>query len=71
MNPLTVLIGVGAIAYGLYTLLIRSQNPTKFGKLIAMKEQWGEQTGSLIHLVAYSIIPLVFGVVMLFRGLQG
>ncbi|MDJ0708537.1 MAG: hypothetical protein QNJ46_35165 [Leptolyngbyaceae cyanobacterium MO_188.B28] len=68
MNPLTGLSGGGAIAYGFYTLLLRSQNPTKFGKLTAMKEQWGEQMGSLIHLVAYSIISIAFGVIMLIRS---
>ena len=65
---MSVLIGGAAIAYGLYTLLLRSQNPDKFSKLTAMKEMWGEQTGSLIHLISYSFLPIAFGVFMLVRG---
>lgn len=63
-----VFIGGAAIAYGLYTLLLRSQNPDKFSKLTAMKEMWGDQTGALIHLVSYSLLPIGFGIFMLIRS---
>lgn len=71
MNPVTVLIGVAAIGFGVYTLYLRSTDPANFGKLTAMKEKFGESTGSLIHLVAYSIVPIVVGVVFLLMGLRG
>ena len=71
MNPITTLIGAAALLYGIYTFYLRATNPAKFGKLEAMKEQWGETAGYAIHVLAYSIVPILFGVVMLMRGLEG
>ena len=71
MDVLTVVVGGAASLYGLYTIYLRSQRPDKLGKLKAMKERWGERTGWLVHCVAYSAIPLAFGVVALVLGLQG
>lgn len=71
MNPVTMLIGAAALAYGIYTLYLRQSAPEKFGKLAAMKKQWGPTAGNAVHLVAYSILPLVFGIVLLVTGWQG
>jgi len=64
------IIGILAIVFGVYTLYIRATNPSKFGKLQAMKERFGDSAGDAIHVVAYSVLPIIFGVVMLVRGLQ-
>ena len=69
MNINTVL-GIFAIIFGVYTLYVRTTNPGKFGKLQAMKERFGASAGTTIHIVAYSVLPIIFGIVMLLRGLQ-
>lgn len=56
-----LLLGVAALAYGVYTGYARTVTPEKFAKLEAMKEQWGESTGNLVHLVAYTVLPVVVG----------
>ena len=66
-----LLLGIGALGFGLYTGYVRSTSPEKFGKLKAMKEQWGPTAGNLVHLIAYTLIPIVVGVVLLFRDLAG
>jgi hypothetical protein len=71
MNPVTILIGVAALGYGIYTAYIRSANSTRFGKLEAMKKQWGESTGKNIHVVAYTVVPILFGIVMIVAGIGG
>ena len=71
MNIPTVAIGIAALLFGIYTIYVRSTNPDKFGKLKAMKENFGEKRGALIHLVFYSIIPIIFGIIMLFAGFMG
>jgi len=71
MNILTILIGIAALLFGIYTIFVRSTNPDKFGKLKAMQESFGKKRGALIHLVFYSIIPIIFGIIMLFAGFMG
>ena len=66
-----MLLGALAMAYGLYTLIARSRTPEKFGKLEAMKKQWGPSAGNAVHLIAYSIVPIVVGVVFLVAGFRG
>ena len=71
MNMPTIVIGIAALLFGIYTIYVRSTNPDKFGKLKTMQEKFGEKRGRLIHLVFYSIIPIIFGIVILFAGFMG
>jgi hypothetical protein len=60
-----LLLGVAAVGFGLYTLYLRSTAPEKLGKLEAMKEQWGEQNGALVHLAAYTVVPILVGLTLM------
>ena len=71
MDPVSIVIGLAAIAYGCYTFYLRTTNPSEFGKLGAIKERFGDGPGTLIHTVAYSLVPIGFGVVSLVHGLKG
>lgn len=71
MNIITVIIGVGAIVFALYTGFLRARQPAKLGKLQAMKKQLGVTAGTLVHLIAYTILPLVAGAIFVFSGIQG
>jgi hypothetical protein len=71
MNPLTVGVGAAAIAYGLFTLVARVKRPEMFRKLEPMKQRWGPRAGLAIHVVGYTIIPIVFGVITVVSGLAG
>lgn len=71
MNEVTVGVGAAAILYGFYTLYLHLTSRRGFGKLTAMRETWGRPLGTLIHFVAYTVVPLVFGFTMLLRGLGG
>ena len=71
MNLTTVVIGIAAIAYGLYTAWARRARPDQFRKLEAMKKTWGESAGQVVHVIGYTIVPIVVGVVLVLSGLRG
>ncbi len=63
----SAVLGLFAICFGGYTLFLRNSSPEKLRKLTAMKSAWGESKGNAIHLVAYSILPIVLGVMYLIQ----
>jgi len=71
VNPVTVLVGVAAIGYGVYTAWARRTRPEQFRKLEPMKKLWGEKAGPIVHIVGYTVAPIVIGIVLVVRGLQG
>ncbi len=71
MDPITIGLGVFGLGFGGYTSLLRFTNPAKLGKLEPMRQKFGATAGTAIHLIAYSVAPIAFGVVMLVAGLQG
>ena len=71
MDIITVVVGVLICLYGVYTLIARINMPEKFGKLNAMKEKFGAGTGNLIHIVAYTVIPIIIGAFVIFSGFNG
>jgi len=71
MNIVTVLLGVAALGYGAYTAWARRAKPEQFGKLEPMKKLWGEKAGPIVHVVGYTVIPIILGAVLVILGLQG
>ncbi|MCA8888345.1 MAG: hypothetical protein KDA46_05935 [Parvularculaceae bacterium] len=60
-----LVLGLAAVAFGLATLAARLFGWEKLlGKRAPMKERYGESTGDIIHLVAYSLVPLACGGVL-------
>lgn len=65
-----LLLGIAAVGYGLYTAYARVKTPGQFAKLEAMKKQWGDQAGTIVHVVGYTIVPIVVGVVLIIGALK-
>jgi hypothetical protein len=68
---LKLVLGLLAIAYGGYTTYLRVVSPVKLGKLGAMKEQWGETAGNAVHVLAYTVVPILLGIVLIVKALGG
>ena len=68
---MTVALGLALIGYGIYTIWLRSSKPEQFGKLGPMKKFWGARAGVVIHVLGYSVIPILYGLSLLVRGFQG
>ena len=64
---INIIIGIAAIAYGVFTIYARVTNRAGFGKLEAMKERWGSTAGTILHVIAYTVVPIVVGIVLLVR----
>jgi len=71
MDLVTISTGAAISLYGVYTLVMRSKAPEKFGKLAAMKAKYGDSTGTAAHILAYTVLPIVAGIILSFAGLNG
>ena len=67
---INLLIGLAAIAYGLYTAYVRATSPGKFEKLDSMKKQWGQGVGTAVHVVGYTVVPILVGLALIVRALM-
>ncbi|QQO09937.1 hypothetical protein [Breznakiella homolactica] len=61
-------LGVLVIFYGIYTAVIRLKSPEKLGKYQAMKERYGDNTGKLLHVLSYTVVPIILGAVLICRA---
>ena len=71
MNWTTIGIGLAATLYGVYTLYARRSSPGSFKKLAVMKEFWGERRGYWIHVLGYSVVPILGGLTVVYAGFMG
>ena len=65
-----IVLGGMMVAFGLYTLFARKFAPNRLWKLEPMKQQWGEKAGLAVHVLAYTVLPLVLGAMLLAGGLM-
>ncbi|HCH62391.1 MAG TPA: hypothetical protein DFR83_06280 [Deltaproteobacteria bacterium] len=66
-----IVTGALAIAFGLFTGVARFVAPESalFSKLEPMKARFGAVGGTTLHVMAYTIMPLGFGVVQVLQGM--
>lgn len=60
------IVGVLAIAYGIYSYIRRKSAPQDIEKLQELIERNGEKMGHSIHLFGYTILPIIAGLLMLY-----
>lgn len=71
MNIVSLVLGVLCIGYGIYTAIARRKTPEKFGKLEAMKKKFGDKTGVIIHIISYTIVPILAGIIFIIAAYFG
>ena len=71
MDPVTVGVGALVIGFGAYTGWARFAKPEQFAKLEAMSKQWGDKAGLAVHFLAYTALPVVFGILLVIQGMNG
>jgi hypothetical protein len=62
---LNFIIGIAAIAYGLYCYSQMKFDPEKIEKLNLLIERNGEKMGRSIYLFGHVILPVVAGILLL------
>ena len=60
-----IIIGALCVIYGIYTLVYRQMKPEKFKKMEAMQRVYGEKAGYVVHVLTYSVLPIVLGIACL------
>ncbi len=69
MGPeLNFIVGVLAIVYGLYSFYQRKTAPENIAKLQESIERNGEKMANTIHLIGYTIMPIIAGLMLLFAA---
>ncbi len=64
-----VVLGAFMIAYGVVNLCLRTFAQRPSLKLELMQRKWGERRGLLLHVVSYTVFPVVLGAILVIRGL--
>jgi hypothetical protein len=71
MDLITISMGLVICLYGVYTLVMRTKSPEKFNGLAAMKAKYGDSSGTAAHILAFTVLPIVLGIILSFAGLFG
>ena len=71
MDLVTISMGLVICLYGVYTLVMRTKSPEKFSRLTAMKAKYGDSSGTAAHILAFTVLPIVVGIILSFAGLFG
>jgi hypothetical protein len=70
MDYTNLIIGIFAAGFGGYSAYLRITNKVSSSeKLKEMKARFGEGAGNTLHIVAYMVMPLVVGGVLILSSL--
>ena len=59
----TLIIGILALLFGLFTIYLRLfKDDSGLGKLDSMKKVYGDKAGTIIHVISYTVLPIVIGI---------
>jgi hypothetical protein len=50
---------------------MRTKAPEKFNRLKALKAKYGDSSGTAAHILAFTVLPIVVGIMLSFAGLFG
>lgn len=62
---LKLLVGIGLIGYGLYYLVMRKFAPEKLTKLQSMMDEFDTKKALTLHIIGYTVMPIVAGIFIL------
>ncbi len=71
MQYSTLILGFAIVFYGLYTTIVSIKSPQELIKLKYMRATMGKKLGTLVHSLAYVLVPLVFGYFVIRAGFDG
>jgi hypothetical protein len=60
-----IIIGWICIIYGIATAILREIVPAKLLKYAAFQQRYGAKRGKWLHIIAYTLVPLGFGIFLL------
>jgi len=61
---INLILGTGLILYGVYMLIARQIAPEKIKKLQYLKQNYSAKMAQSIHIIGYTITPIIAGALM-------
>ncbi len=71
MQYTTLALGAAIVLFGIYTALTSIKSPEQLIKLTYMRAKLGLKAGTIMHTIAYVVVPLVFGFFIIRAGING
>lgn len=71
MQYTTLALGSLIMLFGIYTSWMSIKNPAELYKLKYMREKMGMKVGTTVHTLAYIVVPVIFGYLMIRSGIDG
>jgi len=71
MQYTTLALASFIILFGVYTATTSIKSPDELNKLKYMRDKLGMKTGTIVHTVAYVLVPFLFGYFMFKAGANG
>jgi hypothetical protein len=62
------IFGIAMVVFGVAMGILRVGAPQHLKKLGPMQQQFGPVMGGMIHFIAYTILPIAGGAVLIFGG---
>ena len=67
-----LIFGILFLVLGLITLFLRLFKSSKgMKKLDKFKEFYGEKAGTIIHIISYTVVPIVIGIILIVASCMG
>ncbi len=71
MQYTTLALGAVVLLFAIYTTVMRFKSPQELIKLKYMRDEMGMKAGTIVHTVAYVLVPVIFSVFILKAGMNG
>ncbi len=71
MQYTTIALASFIILFGIYTIITSFKSPESLIKLKYMRAKLGMKAGTVIHTIAYVLVPFLFGYFMMKAGIDG
>lgn len=71
MNPVLVLVGLALAGFGGWAFVVRHRNRTVFSRLESMQQTFGDTAGTVVHLFAFTLLPIAIGLFLVDAGIKG
>ena len=71
MQYITLALGAAILLFAVYTTVMSLKSPQELIKLKYMRAKMGMKAGTIVHTIAYIIVPLIFGLFIVRAGIDG
>jgi hypothetical protein len=71
MQYTTLILGAAILLFAFHTAITSLKSPQTLIRLKYMRAKLGHRTGTVVHTIAYVVVPLIFSIFILKAGMDG